>query len=126
MTINDLYQKISDFEQKLKPSTKDKLVCNEGCSRCCYTDISIFQIEADNIREWFSHLSASSKESLRQKWREAPSVMENFFNQTVPACVFLKGESCTIYDVRPLICRTQGLPLMYKMEDQSFVDLSSE
>jgi hypothetical protein len=28
-------------------------------------------------------------------------------------CPFLVGDACTIYDHRPIICRTQGLPLLF-------------
>ena len=29
------------------------------------------------------------------------------------ACPFLVKDACTIYDHRPIICRTQGLPLLF-------------
>jgi uncharacterized protein len=32
-------------------------------------------------------------------------------------CIFLKVHAYTIYESRPLICRTHGLPLLYTNED---------
>ena len=33
------------------------------------------------------------------------------------ACPLLVDDQCSIYDSRPIICRTQGLPLLYEAED---------
>ena len=33
------------------------------------------------------------------------------------ACPLLVDDQCSIYDSRPIICRTQGLPLLFEAED---------
>jgi Fe-S-cluster containining protein len=33
-------------------------------------------------------------------------------------CPFLVNHRCVIYDARPIICRTQGLPLLYMGEEE--------
>ena len=33
--------------------------------------------------------------------------------QSEKSCVFLVNNECAIYPVRPIICRTHGLPIMY-------------
>ena len=35
-------------------------------------------------------------------------------------CVFLKNSSCTIYQQRPIMCRTHGLPLVYANDNGEF------
>ena len=33
------------------------------------------------------------------------------------SCIFLKNHACTIYENRPVICRTHGLPLLFMNEN---------
>lgn len=114
MNINDLYQKVQEFEDSVSKETKALSHCKKGCSRCCYVDLSIFQVEADNIRTWFKSLLPEQKEELRKKWREEGNPS---------ACTFLRQEACTIYQARPLICRTQGLAFKFQVQGQVFLDI---
>lgn len=94
--LRALYQKVEAFQKHLSPQVQTSLQCKKKCSQCCYTDISVFQVEADHIK---SLLQSSNK----------------IENSAAPqgACAFLKNDLCTIYEARPLICRTQGLPLYF-------------
>ncbi len=80
--------KIKDLEKK---HSKD-IVCNKGCSSCCL-DTTILPIE------FFSIVSI-----LKDKI--SPEI-------TKESCAMLKNSLCQIYEFRPLICRTHGLPLAY-------------
>lgn len=112
--INDLYKKVAQFESELGPSIKALSQCKNGCAKCCYTDISIFEVEASNIRKWFAGLSSDQQDSIREKWQR---------RQTEGSCAFLRDESCTIYEARPLICRTQGNALRYVEEGEPYIDI---
>lgn len=112
--INDLYKKVAQFESELGTDIKSLSQCKNGCSKCCYTDISIFEVEASNIRKWFASLSIDQQNSIKDKWQ---------LPQTEGSCAFLRNESCTIYEARPLICRTQGLALRYMEEGEPFIDI---
>ena len=37
-------------------------------------------------------------------------------------CIFLFKNRCMIYPVRPIVCRTYGLPILYHEAEQTFVD----
>lgn len=112
--LTDLHLKVQDFEARLSPEVRARSVCREGCARCCYTDISVFSLEAKFIIDWFAALPQQTRRELIERWEssEAPG-----------ACVFLREESCTIYEARPLICRTQGLPLSYKEDGEAYLDI---
>lgn len=112
--INDLYKKVAQFETQLSDDIKSKSQCKNGCSKCCYTDISIFEVEASNIKKWFAGLSIERQNEIREKWS---------LPQTEGSCAFLRNESCTIYEARPLICRTQGLALRYMEEGEPYIDI---
>ncbi|MFP5384822.1 MAG: YkgJ family cysteine cluster protein [Bacteriovoracia bacterium] len=119
--ISNLYKKVDEFEKRL--SFKEKLLCKEACSRCCYTDISVFEVEANFIRQWFKHLHPDVQEKLRADWSLPSSESMNFANKLTTSCPFLIDERCSIYNARPLICRTQGLPLKFSMDEGVFVDI---
>ncbi len=71
------------------------LECKKGCSSCCM-NFSIFPIEFFAIKHFFNGLS--------------PEIATFVAGE---ACKFLVNDACTIYDHRPIICRTQGLPLLF-------------
>ena len=85
-----------------------RLKCRLGCSSCCVDDLQVFAIEADRIRACHPDLLAIG----------APHAKG--------ACAFLDDRgACRIYDERPYVCRTQGLPLRWLEEndDDSTVEL---
>jgi len=103
-----LQENASDFFEKISRKHSTVMECKAGCSKCCMTDISVFEIEADRINEWFSLLYAEKKSELIELWQK----------KTEPgACTFLYEGLCSIYEARPLICRTQGLSLFVASEN---------
>lgn len=120
--LKQLHQKISEHHQKVENNHPQSMSCKNGCSRCCYVDLSIFAVEAQLIKDWFQSLEPKKKEEIKLSWNKERTTMENFFGKEVLACSFLKDESCTIYEARPVICRTQGLPLKFSEGEEITVD----
>jgi uncharacterized protein len=116
MSLIVLYDKVKSFEAAQTQAIRAESQCQKGCSRCCYVDLSVFELEANNIRAWFRTLPSGQQNELIEKWNPPANQTENFFGKIVSACPFLSNESCTIYEARPLICRTQGLPMKFKSE----------
>ena len=77
------------------------LACKPGCHDCC-TDFSVFPVEYDSI------LSA-----LRKKNVSLPPP------DPAAACAFLQNGLCAIYEHRPIICRTHGLPVAFTADDDA-------
>lgn len=114
MKINELYDKIGNFEENLSPIQKEKTHCRKGCSQCCMVSLSVFEIEANHIRSWFHSLSPEKKLALKEIWKKESSSS---------ACAFLKDDACTIYEARPLICRSQGLAFKFQDKGTSYIDI---
>ncbi|MCL2480874.1 MAG: YkgJ family cysteine cluster protein [Spirochaetaceae bacterium] len=76
---------------------KEDIICKKGCSKCCAA-ITLFPVE------FFA---------IKQEIHNTLSLPD--FNNTKQShgCIFLKDSICKIYESRPIICRTQGLPLLY-------------
>jgi Fe-S-cluster containining protein len=108
--IATLQQNASDFFDKVAEKNAAKMECKKGCSQCCMTDISVFDIEADRIREYVKNQITDNekKHQLKSIWESKPEA---------GACHFLVENQCSIYEVRPVICRTQGLPLFLSTEN---------
>lgn len=83
-----------------------RLKCGRGCTPCCVDDLTVFEAEADRIR------------------RHASELLESGQPHPEGACAFLDAEgACRIYEHRPYVCRTQGLPLRWYEEDESTGEL---
>jgi len=93
-----LRNEIDKLSAKLEKEHKKHLSCKSGCDLCCM-DYSIFPVEFYSILD----------ELKNQKFQQTPPEK----NKNDQACVFLKNHRCSIYEIRPIICRTHGLPLLY-------------
>ncbi len=106
--IETLQENASGFFDKIQSKHSQQMECKSGCAKCCYTDISVFDVEADLVREWFNYLDESKKNEIIEIWKT---------KNNDGACTFLYDEKCSIYEVRPIICRTQGAPLFLSNEN---------
>jgi uncharacterized protein len=90
------------------------LSCRSGCSGCCAPGLTVFAVEAAAIRHWISERGLRPRSSRRS---DAPALPIDDEANT-GACAFLDAAGdCRIYPVRPVVCRTHGLPLAVHDED---------
>lgn len=83
-----------------------RLACARGCSSCCVDDLTVFELEAELIR--------ARHAALLDEADAAPA----------GGCAFLDSAgACRIYESRPYVCRTQGLPLRWFEEDEESGDI---
>ncbi|WP_141733089.1 YkgJ family cysteine cluster protein [Oligoflexus tunisiensis] len=107
----DLVAKVDAKAQEFQERYAQKLQCRKGCSSCCQPHLTVFSVERLAIRDW-----------LLQR----PALIEKLKNQpeNPGSCRFLDDQgACQIYPVRPIICRTQGLPLSFKVNEQTQRDV---
>ncbi len=104
------YQKVNAFTQHLSKIHSDRLQCKIGCSGCCIDDLEVFGIEAAYISKHFPEILTSKPHDTGK-------------------CAFLDSNgACRIYDARPLICRSHGLPIRFVETDENnqtteFIDI---
>ena len=106
--LKSLYSEVDQQTARLVEIHGPRLVCRRGCSMCCADELTVFEVEAQNIRQ--SH----------------PQLLQTAVPHAAGACAFLDGDgACRIYEDRPYVCRTQGLPLRWLEEEESgdFVEL---
>jgi Fe-S-cluster containining protein len=103
--------------------------CKAGCGACCRQMVPLSIFEAETLSAWIRTLSESRQEELagrfdqallslaaaglidrmvNEDWlaetESARQLALDYFYKRVP-CPFLENESCSIYPIRPLICR---------------------
>lgn len=103
-----LLTEIDNHSKKLETEHSKQMQCKKGCDMCCM-DYSILPIEFHSIINDFKENGVTPEISVRPKADE---------------CIFLVNHVCTIYNQRPIICRTHGLPLLF-MNDNNEWELSA-
>jgi uncharacterized protein len=89
--------------QRLAQLHNKHLACKKGCDLCCL-NFSVFPLEFEIIRE-----------ALQGSYDPNPAT--DIDSEKPASCLFLENHACSIYDHRPFICRTHGLPLLYMNEE---------
>lgn len=92
------YRTLSDFCDtfwlKVQAQYPGELLCQKGCHTCCELE-SVCALEAHIIRKYIDiNHGGALNDAARKK-----------------ACPLLAGGLCSIYQRRPIICRTHGLPI---------------
>ena len=90
---------IQKLTSELREITQEFTACKKGCSACCNQRVMLSQSEADAI----GHSIKKPAVQLSPKYK-IPD--QNEFGSETP-CTFLSDGACTIYDVRPFMCRNQ-------------------
>lgn len=90
--------------QELAREHAARMVCARGCFGCCVDDLTVFEVEAARIRARYPDLLSTAEPHIAGR------------------CAFL-GEAgeCRVYEARPYVCRTQGLPLRW-IDDEAMAE----
>ncbi len=114
---------LSDIEvitKSLKERFSQKITCHLGCVGCCQQQLTLSLIEADFISLAIRNLPTDQQ----QKILLAAQAIKNKTNKT-DTCPLLDDLTCSVYESRPVICRTHGFPITFKDEESEelFLDV---
>ncbi len=113
--LEALRDRVYNHAQRVLLSHAAHFACRLGCTDCCQTERTVSDVEFEALARAVAALPAETRDRLRAR------------TETTPCPLLLDG-GCAVYDERPLICRSHGLPLV--MEGQhdvcplNFTDLS--
>lgn len=103
-----LLKRVDEKFSEILNRNRNHFQCGKGCFGCCKSGFTVTHVEAAHIRLWL---------------RENPSVVEKIKtaitqnNHGSEFCSALdKDGGCLIYDVRPIICRSHGAPVLIPNE----------
>ena len=94
--LREFHRTVSEAADKLHDHHGDRLKCKRGCHDCCMDGLTVFPVEAQLIREEHGDLLRDAEPHPEER------------------CALLDAEgACRVYENRPYVCRTQGLPLRW-------------
>jgi len=126
----------------------NEITCHRGCSHCCKQLICCTTIEMETIVEFINSLIRQRRRDIIKKIVKESTKFAIWYGRTcldIPEdhhrmisepirtqyfgkpCIFLKNNTCSIYQVRPIICRTtkvkgdfcgKHIPLGYSRESK--------
>lgn len=106
----ELLSRIDGKFLEIRSRNEESFACRSGCHGCCKPDLTVNSLEAEHIR---SHLE--SQPELRKEVLE----LEEAGPHQGLRCRFLRANgSCSIYEVRPVVCRSHGAPLKVRVKEQ--------
>jgi Fe-S-cluster containining protein len=121
-----ILERADQFFDSVASSQPQNLQCGRGCSLCCYGLFEIGSGDVPVIAEGLARLHPARRKKIIRRavaiieqtahpnLREcSPIEKEQFFNRTasVPCPNLDDSGECMIYESRPLVCRTFGLPV---------------
>lgn len=109
---HQLVERIDTLCAGITASFSDSINCRPGCSACC-RHITLFPVEAAALAEGLHRLKSAGVDI------SPPS-------RTEEHCPLLKGDRCLAYGDRPIICRTHGLPILTRENDETRIDYCPE
>ena len=125
-TYKSILNRADAFFRSVMETQPQNLQCGRGCSLCCYGLFEIGAADVPVIADGLAKLHPSRRAAIigraveivassrHPNLREcSPIEKEKFFDRTAstPCPNLSESGECMIYDSRPLVCRTFGLPL---------------
>ena len=105
MSLHNYYRLLAKIDERCREihtAYQEHIACKKGCSACCRR-ISVCAVEAAAISLALSRLFPEIPDRLRQN--------ANAYSDP-EICPLLEHGACVIYESRPVICRTHGLPIL--------------
>jgi len=101
--------RVDDHAERVADAWSHRLACRAGCAGCCQRTLSVSPVEAASIRRWIDEHGLAADSGGPPAYVSPLTIVEPEADQ---ACAMLDSAGqCRIYPVRPVICRTHGLPV---------------
>lgn len=107
-----LVRKVDSLCREIILSSGDAIACRKGCDLCC-RHFSVFMVEAYAIAGAVANLEPDRAALVHDRAEKALNGDK---------CPLLEAGSCLLYDQRPIICRTHGLPIYIKDGETTTID----
>ncbi len=114
---NVLLKKTDEKSKEITTRYQEKIRCGKGCHSCCMPGLTVNGLERENIRQYLNAHPALAEKT------EANAQANPHKGQR---CSFLDAEgACLVYEARPIVCRSHGVPLKTALDPNAAVHISS-
>ncbi|NUN12737.1 MAG: YkgJ family cysteine cluster protein [Myxococcales bacterium] len=100
--LTNLHTKIDQFFVRVLDKYPDEMSCRRQCSGCCHQSLSLTGVEMARVVSAVDRLDNDTRMRLRNRLTQ---------KLTPDVCPLLEDDLCIIYDDRPTICRSHGVPI---------------
>lgn len=107
-SYRDLLARLDAFAGQLAARYGRHIACGPGCAGCCGQALELLPVEFYHLQAAAEHMALSGPAAAGD------------------ACPLLTGGLCLLYDYRPVICRTHGMPLLLEANGRQWVDCCPE
>ncbi|WDP91317.1 MAG: YkgJ family cysteine cluster protein [Desulfobacter sp.] len=111
---NALIARIDAHTAAIQANWDGQIACKKGCDDCCRF-LSLFPVEAFALSRAFCALAPPDREKVVDQARAGEE-----------KCPLLVDHACMVYQARPVICRTHGLPIYMEKGGKVQVDFCPE
>jgi Fe-S-cluster containining protein len=128
-----LYQKTDHWFQRATAALLDEVPCRLGCTNCCIGPFPITLLDVHTLQQGLAGLPPDHRHRIEQRALEQTAAMEVAFPQlshsdlldkwsdqdidrlvtefhNLPCPALETDGRCGVYDHRPLVCRSMGIP----------------
>lgn len=93
-------RKVIAIANRITSALEPYVACKPGCSSCCHMNTIIYEHEAIRLAE------VSGRKMTRVGFRTRDIVVSEGYKFNGRPCPFLVNAQCSVYEDRPLVCRT--------------------
>ena len=117
-----LVDKVDRHAARTSEAHGARIACGARCTGCCHRDLTVFPVEAAVIRTWLADHPLAPEAAPTLPGAATLQLLD--LGDAPSPCALLGADGlCRIYPVRPLICRTHGLPLAIEDDDGLYADV---
>jgi uncharacterized protein len=108
----ELTGKVDAFFARVHARHAADMRCAAGCDQCCRARLSITGVEAAAIAEHVAAMAPEARARLGEIARRPAATAAGV------RCAALDDDGrCGVYEARPLVCRSHGVPIRMRVED---------
>ena len=132
-SLAPLYKKTNHWFQRASAALLGEVPCRLGCTSCCIGPFPITLLDVQTLQQGLADLPPDHRQRIAQRAAEQTAAMEAAFPQLTHStlldtwsdqeidrlvtefhdrpCPALEADGrCGLYDYRPLVCRSMGIP----------------
>jgi len=103
----ELTAKVDAFFARVQERHGADMQCGSGCDACCRTRLTITGVEAAAVAEHVAAMAPAARARLAEVARRP-------YDPADMRCAALDDDGrCLIYEGRPLVCRSHGVPIRF-------------
>ena len=113
-----LFTQVDNAVKRVAAQFPKEFKCKKGCSDCCNAAFDVSLAEGYLIKKRFAILGRKTRKQILKKAKKAQKIwdanvkgdMEVISKLRIPCPLLSRDEECLLYEVRPVNCRTYGVP----------------